>query len=108
MMTKEHFKRFAIGATFVTGCFIRSLPVLALVIFMLVVIGHNCLDWLHYIFTADERCAPNDIYSTKLTEYFLVIVYFACFFAIMYFSNPNRKKKSGPRKPPIQGELFND
>ena len=105
MMTREHLKRFAIGLTFVTGCFIRSLPVLALVVFLMVVVGHKCVDWLYYIFTADARCLPNDIYSTKLTEYFLVIIYFICFFGIMYFTNPNRNKK--PKKPSAQGDLFN-
>jgi uncharacterized membrane protein HdeD (DUF308 family) len=110
MITKQYFKRFLAVLAFVTGCFLRTLPVFALIAFM-IVYGLSyfvqwCYGWLSYIFTASERCMPNDIYNTKLTEYFLVIVYFACFFAMMYFTNPKRKKH--PRKPAIQGDLFNE
>ena len=109
MFNKEWFKRFVIGVTFVTGCMIRALPVFALVAFLLMYgLSHFvqwCYGWLAYIFTSAERCLPNDIYATKLTEYFLVIVYFICFFGMMYFTNPNRKKR--PTPPSIQKDLFN-
>jgi hypothetical protein len=81
---------------FMTGCFIRALPLTALVVAVVYFFGDWCLRVLNILPKLNDQCSASDIYDTKGLEYIVVLIYFVCFFAVMYYTNPNRKPKTPP------------
>ena len=86
-----NWKRWA-TLGFVTGCFLRTLPVFTLVMFVVYYFGSWCVRWLRNLPKYEETCT-SDMYATKGVEYMIVIVYIILFFTVMHFTKKPRVDK---------------
>lgn len=110
--TKEWFKTAFPAITFITGCFIRAIPMAMLILVAFYYIGDWCvrkiMGWRLPDLTTPEACVQQDIFATKGAEYLIVIVYLICFLFVAYYTNPNRCKRQQTEKKPEQLDLFQD